>query len=180
MASSQVKRAARSTASTHNHSPDYRAAGRRGLLLTLGLLGCLIAIETIGGILSGSLGLLAHAAHVVTDVVAISLALFAMWLAERPPTITRTFGLQRIEVLVVVLNAIVLCVLASRILYGAYQRFTGIAHGHDHELNGGIMVIVAVTGLFINLIAAWTLYRSSGHSISVEGTSSPILRDLSR
>ena len=77
------------------------------------LIGVQIAIETTGGILSGSLGLLAHATHIVTDAVAISLALFAMWMAERPAAITRTFGYHRVEVLVVLLNAVALCVLAS-------------------------------------------------------------------
>ena len=65
----------------HDHSAELRAAGKRGLMLVLGLICCQIAIETVGGILSGSLGLLAHATHVVTDAVAICLALFAMWIA---------------------------------------------------------------------------------------------------
>ena len=92
-----------------------------------------------------------------------------MWVAERPATIKRTFGYHRIEVLVVLLNAVALCLLAGWILYGAYQRFNGLSQGHDHEIDGGVMLIAAVTGLLINLFAAWTLYRSSGHNINVEG-----------
>ena len=113
MATFPVNRAAGGSAAAHDHSHDYRAAGKRGLILVLGLVTCQIAIETTGGILSGSLGLLANATHVVTDAVAIGLVLFAMWIAERPAAITRTFGFHRIEVLVVLLNAAALCVLAG-------------------------------------------------------------------
>ena len=178
MATTPIHPSTRGNPVAHDHSHDYRSAGKRALLVVLGLIGCLIAIETIGGILSGSLGLLAHATHVITDAVAICLALFAMWISERPATISRTFGFQRIEVLVVVLNAIALFVLATWIFYGAYQRFTGHAHGHEHELDGGTMLMVAIAGLAINAIAAWTLYRASGHSINVEGAFWHIIADL--
>ena len=179
MATYPVNHAAGGSATAHDHSHEYRAAGRRGLLLVLGLISFQIAIETTGGVLSGSLGLLAHATHVVTDAVTICLALFAMWIAERPAAITRTFGYHRIEVLVELLNAVALCVLASWIFYGAYQRFRGLSHGHDHDLDGGIMLTVAITGLAINMIAAWTLYRSSKHSINVQGAFWHIIADLS-
>ena len=174
----QIDHGHRHSSLAHDASHEYRAAGKRSLLLVLGLISCQIAIETTGGILSGSLGLLAHATHIITDAVAISLALFAMWIAERPATISRTFGFHRVEVLVVVLNAVALFVLASWIFYGAYQRFSGLAHGHDHELDGGIMLVVAIAGLLINLFAAWTLHRSSEHNINVEGAFWHIIADL--
>ena len=138
----------------NEHSHDYRSAGKRALLVVLGLIGCLIAIETIGGILSGSLGLPTHATRATTDAVAICLALLAKWISGRPATINRTLCSQRIEVLAVVLNAIALFVFATWIFYGAYQRFTGHAHGHEHELDGGTMLMVAIAGLAINAIAA--------------------------
>lgn len=81
-----------------------------------------MTVEIVGSAISGSLGLLAHATHMMTDMVAICLAIFAMWVAERPATTTRTFGFQRIEVLVVMLNALALRVLASWIAYEANQR----------------------------------------------------------
>ena len=177
MAASQADHA---SAAAHDHTHDYRGAGKRSLILVLGLISFQIVIEIIGGILSGSLGLLAHATHIVTDAVAIGLALFAMWIAQRPATITRTFGFHRTEVLVVLLNVVALCVLATWIFYGAYQRFSGLSHEeHSHELNGGIMLVVAITGLFINMLAAWTLYRASGHSINVEGALWHVIVDLS-
>ena len=93
----------------HDHDHDYRSAGRRSLIIVLILLCCHMGIEIAGGILSGSLGLLAHATHMITDAVAIGLALFAMWIAERPATITRTFGYQRTEVLVVMFGTYIYC-----------------------------------------------------------------------
>ena len=178
MATYHIEQATHQENTTHDHSHDYRAAGKRGLLLALGLISCHVTIEIIGGILSGSLGLLAHATHLIIDAVAISLALLAMWVAERPATIKRTFGFHRAEVLVVLLNAVALCILATWIFYGAYQRFSGLAHGHEHEVHGGIMLTVAISGLIINLFAAWTLYRASGHSINVEGAFWHVVADL--
>ena len=130
-----------------------------------------MTIEIVGGYVSGSLGLLAHAAHMMTDAVAVGLALFAMWIAERPATITRTFGFYRAEVLVVLFNALALWVLASWILFEAYQRFTAHAAGHGHEVEGGLMLLVASVGLVINSVSAWLLYRSSRHSINVKAPS---------
>ena len=162
----------------HDHDHDYRSAGRRSLIIVLILLCCHMGIEIAGGILSGSLGLLAHATHMITDAVAIGLALFAMWIAERPATITRTFGYHRTEVLVVMFNALALWVLASWIFYEAYRRLGEHADGHGHEVEGGLMLAVASAGLVINLLAAWILYRSSRHSINVEGAFWHIVADL--
>ena len=162
----------------HDHDHDYRSAGRRSLIIVLILLCCHMGIEIAGGILSGSLGLLAHAAHMMTDVVALGLALFAMWIAERPATITRTFGYHRTEVLVVMFNALALWVLASWIFYEAYLRLSEHADGHGHEVEGALMLAVASAGLVINLLAAWILYRSSRHSINVEGAFWHIVADL--
>ena len=162
----------------HDHDHNYRSAGRRSLIIVLILLCCHMGIEIAGGILSGSLGLLAHATHMITDAVAIGLALLAMWIAERPATITRTFGYHRTEVLAVMFNALALWVLASWILYEAYQRLGEHAHGHGHEVEGVLMFAVASAGLVINLLAAWILYRSSRHSINVEGAFWHIMADL--
>ena len=163
--------------SGHSHD-HHRGASKRALLIVLGLLAIHMTVEIVGSLISGSLGLLAHATHMMTDMVAICLAIFAMWVAERPATITRTFGFQRIEVLAVMLNALALWVLASWIAYEAYQRFTEHAHGHHHELEGGIMAAVAAIGLAIYVIAALVLRRSSRHSINVEGVFWHIMADM--
>ena len=135
-----------SSVSSHDHTHDYRRASKRTLLIVLCLLATHMIVEVVGSVMSGSLGLLAHAAHMLTDAVAVSLALFAMWIAEGPSTITRTYGYHRTEVLVVLFNALALWVLAASIAYRAYLRITEHAHAHYHEVDGGIMVVVAGTG----------------------------------
>lgn len=162
----------------HDHEQDLRKVGKRSLLVVLVLLCIHMTIEIFGGILSGSLGLLAHAAHMITDAVAIVLALFAMWIADRPASVKRTFGFHRAEVLVVLFNALALWVLASWIIFESYQRFTSHAAGHGHEVEGVLMLIVASTGLVINTVSAWILYRSSSNSINVEGVFWHIMADL--
>ena len=162
----------------HDHSQDLRGASKRALWIVMGLLATHLAIEVVGGILSGSLGLLAHAAHMLTDAVAVALALFAMWVAERPATITRTFGYQRAEVLAVMFNALALWVLASWICYEAYLRLTEYAHGHHHEVDGAIMVVVAIIGLANHGIAAYILRRASQQSFTVEGVFWHIVADM--
>ena len=162
----------------HDHAHDLRKTGKRTLVAVLVMLSVQLTIEIIGGIMSGSLGLLAHATHMITDAVAVALALFAMWIAERPATISRTFGFHRTEVLVVLFNALALWVLASWILYEAYGRFTDHTAGHGHEVEGSIMLIVALGGLAINSASAWILYRSSSNSINVEGVFWHIMADL--
>ncbi len=162
----------------HEHAHDLRKTGKRTLVAVLVMLSVQLTIEIIGGIMSGSLGLLAHATHMITDAVAVALALFAMWIAERPATISRTFGFHRTEVLVVLFNALALWVLASWILYEAYGRFTDHTAGHGHEVEGSIMLIVAIGGLAINSTSAWILYRSSSNSINIEGVFWHIMADL--
>ncbi len=164
--------------SDHDHAHDYRQTSRRSLFMVMFLLGFHMVVEVIGGLLSGSLGLLAHATHMMTDVVAIGLALFAMWIADRPATASRTFGYHRMEVLAVMVNAAALTVLASWILFEAYHGFREHAEGHSHHVDGWIMLGVACLGLAINAISAWILYRSSRHSINVEGAFWHIMADM--
>ena len=163
---------------SEDHSHDYRHASRRSLLIVLALLACQMTVEVVGSIMSGSLGLLAHATHMITDVVAILVALFAMWISQRPATITRTFGYQRIEVLVVMLNAIALLGLASWLFTSALNRFNEHAQGEHHHVDGMILLIIASIGLVINIFSAWTLYRTSRHSINVEGAFWHVMADL--
>ena len=75
-------------------------------------------------------------------------------------------------------NALALWVLAASIAYQAYLRITEHAHGHHHEVDGGIMVVVAGIGLAIHLLAAWILHRSTRHSSNVEGVFWHIIADM--
>ena len=165
----------------HEHqSVAMRRAGRRALIIALSLTILHMVIEFVGSFFSGSLGLLAHAAHMLTDTVAIGLALFAMWIAERPASITRTFGWLRTEILVVLINALALWGLAAWIIYEAYLRFTEHVHDHSHahDVDGGLLLGIACLGVVIHMISAYVLHRSRGASMNVEGVFWHIFADM--
>ena len=130
--------------------------------------------EVVGGILSGSLALIADAGHMLTDALAIAMALGAMWIAEKAATAERTFGFQRMEVLAALLNTIALWLIAAWIFFEAYHR----AFSEEVHIDGLPVLIVGTGGLLINIAAAWVLHRSSGHSMNVEGAFQHVMADL--
>ncbi len=130
--------------------------------------------EVIGGIVSGSLALLADAGHMLTDAAAIVMALVAMWIAGRDASPERTFGYYRTEVLAAMANAFGLWLIAGWIVFEAYHR----AFSEEVHVDGLPVLIVGAGGFLINLAAAWMLHRSSEHSVNVEGAFQHVLADL--
>lgn len=120
------------------------------LLLTLGFAG----VEVVAGFWSGSLALLSDAAHMVTDATSLGLAAAAAWLARRPPSLRHSYGLVRAEILAALINGLAMLVLIGFIVFEAIQRF-----GTPQPVAGATVVAVAVVGLVVNLIVAWTLHR---------------------
>ena len=97
----------------------------------------------------------------------------ALWMAGRPTTFTRTFGLHRAEILAALVNAVSLWAITVWIFYEAYGRLT-----HPREVEGGIMLAVGLGGLLVNLVVAWMLHRSAGHSLNVQGAFLHVIGDL--
>ena len=159
--------------SGHDHQDELRFASRRSLVIGLVLISTYMFVEIVGGVLSGSLALLADAGHMATDGAAIALALLAMWLADKGPTAERTFGFYRTEILAALFNAVSLWVVAGYILFEAYHRFVDVPH-----IEGVLMMVVGVGGLIINIITAWVLHGASQHSLNVEGAFQHVLGDL--
>ncbi len=124
------------------------------------------------GILTNSLALLADAAHMLTDVGGIGLALFAAWLSQKPPTAGKTYGYYRVEILAALTNAVVLFIISFFILAEAYQRFQ-----HPPEVQSVTMIVVAMFGLIINLIGVWNLRRGSKESLNVQGAFLEVVSD---
>ncbi len=131
--------------------------------------------EVVGGVVSGSLALLSDAGHMITDAMSLALALFAMNVAERPPSAERTFGYRRAEVLAAMLNALSLWLIAAWVLFEAYHRIQDVP-----EIEGGLMLVIGTLGLLVNVAAAWVLHRSSKHSMNVEGALRHVMADLFR
>jgi len=131
------------------------------------------AVEIAGGILTDSLALLADAGHMVSDNVAIVLALVAVTLARRPSTPTRSFGLQRAEILAAFVNGLTLVLVSGWIVWEAVQRFDDTP-----EILGGWMLVVALTGLLVNVLAATILIRTGRESLNVEAALRHVFADL--
>jgi len=140
------------------------------LLLTIGYM----VIQIVGSIMSGSLALLAEAAHKVTDAVSISFALAALHFSTRPASAVRTFGYRRLEILAALLNALSLWLVAGWLVFEAYER-TRQAH---HHVDGEIMLAFGAAGLVVNLSVAGVLHHASKHSVNVEGAFRHVMVDL--
>jgi cobalt-zinc-cadmium efflux system protein len=154
------------------HLSEIRAQNRRTLAVVLALTAAIMVLELVGGLLTGSLALLADAAHMLSDNVAISLALFAVWLAGRPSTPERSFGYQRAEILAALVNGVVLVALAVWIFVEAYGRFR-----EPPDVLAGWMLAVAAAGLAGNLAAASLLARGAHSSLNMRAVLRHVLAD---
>jgi cobalt-zinc-cadmium efflux system protein len=148
-----------------------RRRGQRGLLVALCLTLSIFAVEVVGGLAAGSLALLADAGHVLADAIALALALAAGWLAGRPAGDRRTFGWQRVEILVAFGNGVALGVIAAAILVEAARRL-----GDPPDVAGGLTLAVAAAGLAVNLTAGAVLHRA-GDGLNVRAAMRHVLAD---
>ena len=160
-----------------DHPHDARAAARessrRALALTLGLTSAFLVAEVVGGLLTDSLALLADAAHMLSDCLSLGLALFAVWLAQRPSTPDRTFGFKRAEILAALVNGVTLVALSLWIFFEAYRRFED-----PPDVVGGWMLAIAVVGLGVNALAIRVLHRGGGQSLNVSAAMRHVFADL--
>ena len=158
----------------HGHGAVTAAArNRKGLVWALGLTLTYMAAEVAGGLLTGSLALLADAAHMLTDAGGLVFALLAIKLGERPATPRRTYGLLRAEILSALGNAVVLLLLTFYILYEAYERFL-----NPPEVSGWPMLAVAAVGLAVNLASMRLLQGGSNESLNLKGAYFEVLSDM--
>ena len=158
----------------HDHHHRETAAGRsRGALLgSLAITGGFLLVEAAGAVWTGSLALAADAGHMLTDVGGLALALFAVWIAARPPTPAKTYGYYRVEILAATVNALLLLAVAGLILVEAYHRVRA-----PREVLGGPMLAIALAGLAANLVAAWWLHRGARESLNVRAAYLEVLGD---
>jgi cobalt-zinc-cadmium efflux system protein len=157
----------------HGHAHDNRAAGARALLLVLVLTAAATFAEVVGGLLTDSLALLADAGHMLSDNLALALALGAIWLAARPATPRRSYGFRRAEILAAFLNGLVLVLVSLWIVVEALRRLDD-----PPDVLGGWMLLVAAVGLLVNVLAAVILLRSGRDSLNVEAAFRHVLADL--
>lgn len=161
----------------HSHATSgvRGASARRLLAVSLGITAVVLVVQVVGAVVSGSLALLADAAHMFTDAGALIIALIAAVVAARPADDRRTFGYQRAEVFGALVNAIVLIVLAVWVAVEGVQR---LMDPSGVEIAGGTMLIVAVVGLVANGVSLWLLSAAQRTSINVRGAYLEVMGDL--
>src|SRR5881628_2706125 len=146
---------------------------RRRMQTVLALTAGVMIAEAIGGWLAHSLALLADAGHMLADVAAIGLSLAVAYLAQRPATAERTFGLLRLEILAALVNGAVLIVISLGIALEAYHRFRT-----PPAVHGALLVVVAAIGLTANAAGTAILHRGHDHSLNQRGAYLHIFSDL--
>ncbi len=132
-----------------------------------------MVVEVVGGLVTGSLALLADAGHMLSDAFSLGLALVAVWLAQRPATPNRSFGYKRAEILAALLNGATLVAISIWIFVEAYNRLW-----EPPEILGGWMLAVAALGLVVNVAGAIILSRSGGESLNVQGALRHVVADV--
>ncbi len=131
-----------------------------------------MVVEFIGGLLTGSLALLADAGHMLSDVAALGLSLFAFWMARRPATAKRTYGFYRTEILAALFNGATLIAIAVIILVEAYQRLSTPV-----PVMGGTMFAIASAGLLVNLVGLAVLHGGHKTSLNIRGAYLHVMSD---
>jgi cobalt-zinc-cadmium efflux system protein len=157
------------------HGHDVTATGeqRNRLIVVLVITCAVLVAEVIGGLIAGSLALLADAGHMLTDSTGLILALIAASLATRAATARRTFGLQRAEVLAALGNALLLVGVAVWVLIKAVDRLSTPV-----EIDAGLMLVVAVVGVLANLAGLLVLRPAQAKSLNIRGAYLEVLGDL--
>lgn len=159
---------------SHHHHPDaVRQRSKKAMISVLLLSAIYMAVEVAAGLYTGSLALIADAGHMLSDVAALGLALFASYLATRAPNNEKTYGYYRSEVLAALFNAALLLALSGYILFESVHRLMA-----PQEILSGPMMFVAIGGLVVNLISMKLLAPSSEHSINARAAYLEVLADM--
>ena len=152
--------------------PHIDGEGQRPLRAALLITAAVLVVEAAGGFMSRSLALLADAGHMLTDVAAIGLSLFAFWLSARPPSSGRTFGWRRFEIFAAFVNGVALWLIAALIGFEAFRRLQA-----PQPVKGGLMLAVAAFGLAANVVVGGILYRSRERNLNIRGAFLHVVAD---
>ena len=157
----------------HGHVHAANEGNLKRVLIALVLTGCFMFVEIIGGIISGSLALLADAGHMLTDTMALALAAAAFHVSKRPPGGSLTYGYQRFQILAAFVNGLSLLVIVGWILFEAIQRFIT-----PRDILGETMLMVAAAGLIVNIISFAVLHSGDQENLNIRGAALHVAGDL--
>ncbi|MBV9329443.1 MAG: cation transporter [Chloroflexi bacterium] len=162
----------------HSHSPTTHessaAASERRLSFVLVITAAYLVAEVVGGILTGSLALLADSGHMLGDVLGLAMALGAIRFARRPATAGKTYGFYRAEILAALINSVLLVVVSFWILYAAWQRLKT----PEVDIAALPMLIVAAGGIVVTLLGAALLREGAANSLNVKAAFLEVVNDL--
>lgn len=156
----------------HNHS-NLKDTKIRPLIFALSLSSLFFLVEVIGGIVTKSLALISDAAHMLTDIMALTIALVAIQIAKKAADTLRTFGYYRFEILAAAFNTILLFMVAVYIFYEAYQRLW-----QPPEIQTIGMLVVASVGLIVNLLSMWLLTSHKDSNLSMKSAHLEVWSDM--
>ena len=157
----------------HDHSHGFAATDARRLGAAFALIVAFMLAELVAGIIGSSLALISDAGHMLTDAVAIGLALAALRLSERPPAGSFTYGMRRAEILSAQVNGITLLLLGVLIVFEGIRRLI-----NPPDVEGALVLVVALVGIGVNLVAARLLAGAERRSLNVEGAFLHVVTDL--
>lgn len=157
----------------HDHDHALRSTSARRLRIALALTATFMVVEAVAGVLSRSLALLSDSAHMLTDAVALGIAVVAQSVARRPRTAVHTYGARRVETLAAFVNGVLLGLSSFGIAAEALRRWS-----RPPEVEGGALLGVATLGLAVNLLAAWVLSRGrGGHNVNTRAAFAHVMAD---
>lgn len=159
----------------HDHAHVHKADEKnlKRVMIALVLTGSFMIVEVIGGVISGSLALLADAGHMLTDTMALALAAMAFRVSQRSPDAKLTFGYQRFQVLAAFVNGLSLLAIVGWILFEAASRFIA-----PRDVLGETMLVVAIAGLIVNLISFAVLHSGDQENLNIRGAALHVAGDL--
>ena len=157
----------------HDHHHDHDSGNVRRVQIALILTGTFMVVEVIGGILSGSLALLADAGHMLTDTMALALAAFAFRVSSRPADEKRSYGYQRVQIIAAFVNGLSLLAIVGWILFEAVMRLVD-----PPEVVGRTMLVVAGAGLAVNIFVFLVLHSGDQENLNIRGAALHVLGDL--
>ncbi len=158
---------------SHDHVPKVTQDSERRIFWVMCLTGGYMIFQAIGGLLSGSLALLADSGHMLSDTAALALAWFAFRLASKPADTKRSYGYHRFQILAAFTNGLTLFFIAGWIIFEAIGRLM-----QPGEVLGGMMLVVACGGLAVNILGFLLLHHGDRHNVNMQGALLHVMGDL--
>ena len=156
----------------HGHS-HHHTSNTRVLFWSFIIIFLFMIIEAIGGILTNSLALISDAGHMLSDAAALGLSLLAFKIGRKKATLDKTYGYRRFEIIAAFINGLTLILISLYIFYEAFHRFM-----EPPDVSASMM-IVAIIGLIVNLVAAWLLMRGdSKDNLNIRSALLHVMGDL--